>query len=106
MTFTVRFSPEAEEQITSLFDYLASEASPRIASRYVEGILTFCDGLKTFPLRGSPRDDIRLGIRTISYKKRALIAYATEESQVLILGVYHGGQDYEALIRDLDHENQ
>ena len=52
MTFTVRFSPEAEEQITSLFDYLASEASPRIASRYVEGILTFCDVLRSGLIEG------------------------------------------------------
>jgi plasmid stabilization system protein ParE len=100
MTCTVRFSPEAEQQITSLFEYIATEASSRIAARYVESILTFCGQLKTFPLRGSPRDDIRSGIRTISYKKRALIAYTVEDNQVIILGVYYGGQDYESLIRD------
>jgi len=106
MNFNVRFSPEAEQQITALFEYIGTQASTRIAERYVEAILSFCGQLNSFPLRGSPRDDIRSGIRTIPYKKRVLIAYTVEESQVLILGVYHGGQDYEALIRDLDHEDQ
>jgi len=105
MTFTVRYSPEAEQQITMLFKYIATEASSGIATRYVEAILTFCGKLQNFPLRGSPRDDIRMGIRTISYKKRTLIAYTVEERQVLILGIYYGGQDYESLIREFDRDD-
>lgn len=70
MNFTVRFSPEAEQQIIALFEYIGAQASTRIAERYVEAILSFCDQLKTFPLRGSPLDDIRSGIRTIPPIKR------------------------------------
>ena len=105
MNFCVRFSPEAEQQLTSLYEFIATESSSRIAARYVEAILIFCERLQIFPLRGSPRDDIRSGIRTISYKKRVLIAYAVEVNQVLILGIYYGGQDYEGLIREFDRDD-
>jgi len=42
MNFTVRFSPEAEQQIIALFEYIGAQASTRIAERYVEAILSFC----------------------------------------------------------------
>ena len=105
MNFSVRFSPEAEQQLTSLYEFIATESSSRIAARYVEAVLTFCERLQIFPLRGSPRDDIRSGIRTISYKKRVLIAYTVEDNRVLILGIYYGGQDYEGLIREFDSDD-
>lgn len=57
-----------------------------------------------FPRAGRARDDIRPGMRTATFKKRTLIAYEVDESSgelvVNILGVFHGGQDWEAALRD------
>jgi plasmid stabilization system protein ParE len=102
MPIVVRFSPEAEHQIVSLHDYLAIEASPRIASRYIESILDFCRELTSFPMRGVPREDIRPKLRTVSFRKRVLVAYTVDDGQVLVLGIYYGGQDYESIVRELD----
>lgn len=55
-----------------------------------------------FPRGGRARDDIRPGMRTTTYKKRTLIAYEVDESSdelvVNILGVFHGGQNWEAAL--------
>lgn len=52
-----------------------------------------------FPLSGRPRDDVRPGMRTITYKRRTLIAYEVDESSgeivVNVVGVFHGGQNWE-----------
>jgi toxin ParE1/3/4 len=43
-------------------------------------------------------------MRTTTFKQRTLIAYAVDESSgglvVNVLGVFHGGQDWDAALRD------
>jgi len=36
------------------------------------------------------------GLRITSYRKRVAIAFNADANQVAILGVFYGGQDYEA----------
>ena len=62
--------------------------------------MRYCESLCTFPHRGTMRDDIRPGLRITHYKKRTVIAFDVEADQVAILGVFYGGQDYEALLQD------
>jgi toxin ParE1/3/4 len=103
MKYNVVFTPEAEEQLVALYRYIAAAASPEIAVRYTGAIVTFCEGLHTFPLRGTRRDDIRPGLRITNYKKRAAIAFDVDTERVFIFGVFYGGQDYETALQfDLD----
>ena len=105
MKYRVIFSPEAEEQLAELFHYIATAASPGIAERYINAIITYCETLDTFPLRGATRDDIRPGLRVTNYKGRTVIAFDVDAQQVSIIGVFYGGQDYEtALQDDLDED--
>lgn len=105
MKYRVIFSPEAEEQLAELFHYIATAASPGIAERYINAIITYCETLDTFPLRGAQRDDIRSGLRVTNYKGRTVIAFDVDAQQVSIIGVFYGGQDYEtALQDDLDED--
>jgi plasmid stabilization system protein ParE len=99
MLYQVVFSPEALAQLEALYGYVAQAASPDIASRHTNAIVTYCEGLHTFPLRGSRRDNIRPGLRITNYKKRAVIAFAVDADVVAIVGVYYGGQDYESALR-------
>ncbi len=62
MSYRVVFSPEAEQQFTALYRYIATAASPDIAARYTEAIVSYCENLRTFPLRGTKRDDVRFGL--------------------------------------------
>ncbi len=100
MKCRVLFSPEAEEQLAALYNYIADAASPDIAEQYVSAVIDYCEGLQTFPVRGSARDDVRPGLRVTNYKKRTIIAFEVdmEARQVAIIGLFYGGQDYETLL--------
>jgi len=100
MSYRVVFSPEAEEQLAALYGYIAAAASPDIAARYTEAIVSYCESLRTFPHRGTMRDDVRPGLRITNYKKRAVIAFDVDAEQVSIIGVFYGGQDYETILQD------
>ena len=49
MSCRVVFSPEAEKQLAALYSYIAAAASPDIAARYTEAIVSYCESLCTFP---------------------------------------------------------
>ena len=98
MFYTVVFTPEAEAQLIELYGYIAAEASPEIAARFTDGIVTYCESLNTFPARGNRRDDIRPGLRITSYRKRVAISFNIDDDRVNIIGVFYGGQDYEGVL--------
>lgn len=96
MSCRVIFSPEAEDQLIALYNYIADAASPDIAKHYTDGIIAYCEGLNIFPLRGTLREDIRPDLRITNYKKRTVIAFEVDEKigLVSILGLFYGGQDF------------
>ncbi len=100
MSHRVVFTPEAEEQLAELYRYIAVAASPDTAKRYTDAIVSYCESLHTFPLRGTIRDDVRPGLRITNYRKRAVIAFEVSTDQVSIIGVFYGGQDYESILQD------
>jgi toxin ParE1/3/4 len=52
MPYTVVFTPEPDEQLAALYRYIADAASPEIAARYTDAIVSYCEGLGTLPNRG------------------------------------------------------
>lgn len=100
MSYKVFFTPEAEEQLIALYRHIAEAASPDRAIQFSEAILSYCDGLTVFPHRGTMRDDVRPGLRVIPYKRRVLIAFYVNGDLVSIVGIFYGGQDYEAILGD------
>ncbi|CEJ12720.1 Plasmid stabilization system protein [bacterium YEK0313] len=106
MIYIVRFAPEALNQLNELERYIAADGAPVVAARYVDAIVDYCASLETNPHRGTRRDDIRTGLRTIGYRRRVTIAFEIVDDTVAvnILGIYYGGQDYEASLRDGDQE--
>jgi plasmid stabilization system protein ParE len=106
MIYRVVFAPEALEQLAALYRHIADAASPEIAAQYTDAIVSHCETLSTFPLRGTKRDDVRAGLRITNYKKRAVIAFDVDAHCVSIIGVFYGGQDYEAMLQDDPEEGQ
>jgi plasmid stabilization system protein ParE len=104
MSYRVIFTPEAEEQLTALYRYIAEAASPDIAARYTEAIVSYCESLCSSPHRGTMRDDVRPGLRITNYKKRTVIAFDVDAEMVSIIGVFYGGQDYETIIQEDDSD--
>lgn len=104
MTLGVVFTPEAEDQLVELHRYIAAAGSVAVAARYVESIVAFCEDLGAFPHRGRARDDIGSGLRTVGFKRRVVIAFAVFGHAVVIVGVFYGGRDYEAVLGAEVHE--
>jgi toxin ParE1/3/4 len=95
----VVFRREALAQLDELYGFVAEAGSPVSAGDLVDAIVTFCEDLAPFPLRGTARDDIRPGLRTIGFRRRAVVAFVVREDAVVVLGVFYGGRDYEPLLR-------
>ncbi len=91
---SVVFAPEAEAQLVALYFQLATAASPAIADSYTEAIVEQCQKLKTFPIRGTLRDEIRSGLRTFGFRRRVTIAFEVTTSTVTILCIFYGGRDF------------
>ena len=102
MSCLVRFAPEAVDKLEDLCSYIAQSATPAIAAGYLDAIVDHCEGLAVFPQRGTACEDLRPGLRTMSYKKRVVIAFAVDDhaEQVMVLGVFYAGQDYETILTD------
>ncbi|MEA3126838.1 MAG: hypothetical protein QOD67_3857 [Caballeronia sp.] len=93
--FGVKFAPEALEQLDSLEQYIVEAASSTVEAGYIDAIVSYCESLQSFPQRGIQRDDTRPGLRITNYRGRTVIAFAMEEDQLYIIGLFYGGQDYE-----------
>ena len=96
----VIFTPLAERHIDSLHQYIATHASEERADGNVSRIVDFCNGLSTFPLRGTQRDDLLPGLRVTGFERRVTIAFVVTADAVLIEGIFYGGRDFEAEFRD------
>jgi toxin ParE1/3/4 len=95
----VRFRPRAEADLFALYRYIAAESGHEVAGRYIDRIETACMALEDFPERGTKRDDIRPGLRTIGFERRATIVFRMARSDVTIVRIFYGGQDYERWLR-------
>ena len=90
----VEISDEARNDLIRLYDRIAEAASPATALSYVEGIENYVLGFDIASERGVLRDDIRPGLRVVGYKHRASIAFIVEDERVIILRIFHGGQNW------------
>lgn len=101
MTRKVVYSTLARHQITELYLWIAEQSGfADRAENYVTAIFDCCDELADFPFVGTARDDLRPGLRTLGFRRRAVIAFAVTDETVDVLGVFYGGQDYETLIAE------
>ena len=98
----VVFRREALAQLDELYDFVAAAGSPAAAVDLVDAIVALCEDLAPFPLRGIARDDIRPGLRTIGFRRRAVVAFVVRDDAVVVLGVFYGGRDYEPVLRSED----
>lgn len=97
--YEVSFRSRAEADLLALYEYIAEEAGSAVAAAYIERIEAACLNLATFPERGTQRDDIGPGLRTIGFERRATIASQVLEKEVVILRIFYGGRDWERAFR-------
>ena len=90
----VEISDEARNDLIRLYYRIAEVANPTTALSYVERIEDYVQGFDIASERGVLRDDIRPGLRVVGYKHRASIAFTVEDERVIILRIFHGGQNW------------
>jgi plasmid stabilization system protein ParE len=95
-SYRVEYGKLASTQIHALLQYLAEQASTKIASQYVDGLIAFCDSLDRLPHRFKCRDDIRPGLHLANYESH-VVAYRVDDKamRVDVLAIYHRRQNYE-----------
>ena len=80
-----------------MYDYIAERAGTAVADRFTGAIVDYCEGFTTAPRRGTRRDDLRRGLRTIGFRRRVTIAFSVEGDLVTILGIFYRGRDIDAM---------
>jgi toxin ParE1/3/4 len=99
-THRVTIRAEAERDLADIYDFIA-EKNPDAALKFVSGLWELALSLGTFPRRGVPRDDLMPGIRCLSFRGRATIAYRIVRGVVEVTRVFYRGRDYQAILRSL-----
>jgi toxin ParE1/3/4 len=70
------FLPAARDDLFALYDYIADRSDPAIAGGFIDR-------------------NIRKGIRTLGFERRATIAFQVNDIEVVIVRIFYGGRDYE-----------
>ena len=96
----LRYSPDAARQLEGLYDYIAQASGPDRASAFVGSVIDYCERLASSPYRGTKRDDLRPGLRTVGFRRRATIAFAVVDRTVEIMGVFYGGRSFETILKE------
>jgi toxin ParE1/3/4 len=104
VTIEVYFRAQAEDDLFALYEYIASKAGGSVAGNYIDRIETACMALASFPQRGTRRDDILPGLRTIGFERRATIAFRVLKTRVEIVTIAYGGRDFETGLRSGDSD--
>ena len=99
MPYRIVFTPEARDQLDYLHSYISATADVETASKFANGVIDHIASLSEFPERGTPRDDLRPGLRALAWRRRVTIAFVVEEAEVVVIGIFYGGRDFETLLQ-------
>lgn len=94
----VVISPEARGDLIALYDWIAVAAYPATALGYIERIEAFLQGMRIASERCTRRDDVRAGLRIVSFERRVTVAFTVDAASVVILRIFYAGRNWEELM--------
>lgn len=100
MTHDVQLSALAIEDLIALHHWVSTEADIPTADGYLARVEERIAALANFPHRGSPRDDLVAGLRTLTFERRLLIAYNVDGNVVTALRIINAFRDLAPLLPD------
>lgn len=99
--YAVIFDRDATADLVNIRDHIAKARDREFADGFVERIVAYCESFAVIPHRGTKRDKVRAGLRTISWRRTVTIAFEVSdiETRVAILGVFYRGRDVLSAMR-------
>jgi toxin ParE1/3/4 len=93
------WSPEAEQDLLDIWDYLARGVSLDVADDQISDIDRACRPLHDHPLAGRSREELAPTLRSI-VASPYVVFYRVKEDTVQIVRVLHGARDLDAIFAD------
>ena len=81
MNRRVVFGRRALDDLRGIGIWISEHASDRIAERYLHRLRSYCESFDIFPERGTRRNDLRPGVRTIGFERRVTVAFAVSRTR-------------------------
>lgn len=91
----VVFSRDARADLYAIYEWIAEAADPDTGLGYVGRIERFCHALANGSERGTRRDGVRPGLRTLGFERRVTIAFTVDEERVTVLRLLYAGRTME-----------
>lgn len=82
--------------MADIWVYVATEASEAAATRLLDKIEDAAGSLLDFPLAGSPRELLGVGLRVV-FQGNYAIYYRPSDTEIVIIRILHGARDAAAL---------
>lgn len=95
MTFRVRLSTLAQDDLSEAESYILSQSGTRAAARWVDGLINLIDSLQEMPLRfgSAPESEVHgAELRQAIYHSHRIL-FRVHENEVRILRIYHSRRD-------------
>lgn len=89
--------PEARSDLFAIYDWITAQADPGTAYAYTSRIEAFALRLRYFPNRGTPRADLGLGLRSVTFERRVIVVYRVGQGEVFIVRLLSAARDIEGV---------
>jgi toxin ParE1/3/4 len=96
----VVYSEHARADLEAIFAWIADRGGVKAALAYTSRIEQFCQKMTLFPHRGTARDDLGKGFRTVGFERRATIAFTVKGEDVIILRILYAGRSLDLAFDD------
>ena len=96
----LRRAPQFRRDVSDAWLYLAEEASPERADRFIDAVTRTIETIRETPGIGRPRPEFSVpGVRSFRTARRYLIYYRLSESgEIELLRLYHTSRDPDAIL--------
>ncbi len=94
----VILTPEAMDDLVNIHNQISIVGGIVVADAYIHRLRAYVNGFDIASERGTPRPDLREGLRAIGFERRITITFAVFDEHVEILRFYRGGQNWEEKI--------
>lgn len=98
MIYQLRYDERVQAQFERIRTWFDDTRGPGVGTEVVIDLVRRCRGLQEFPHRGTPRDDLRRGLRTMAHRRAFTIGYMVDGETITILGVIGRGQQLGELV--------